>query len=200
MRGGLSYDSNFADSSQVTAERGEAEALAGELSETLAEVEAALGKLWRTAPTALRALRRDHQPGRGSRPCRPPGYCIACASRSTDPARDRARWGRRPAGRPPAAPRGPRGPPATRRPDQSPAGLPWMRGILVAAHLAIHRYRDGSSCSASSSRRSSSTRSPTAGGPGLRRRHGQAGRPADPQPHSPTSTPSGTIISRPSWS
>ena len=27
--GGLTYDSNFADSSQVTAERGEAEALAG---------------------------------------------------------------------------------------------------------------------------------------------------------------------------
>jgi RNA polymerase-binding transcription factor DksA len=41
----LDYDSNFADSSQVTAERGEAEALASSLKETLDEVEAALGKL-----------------------------------------------------------------------------------------------------------------------------------------------------------
>jgi RNA polymerase-binding transcription factor DksA len=43
--GGLHYDSNFADSSQVTAERGEAEALAGSLREQLAEVEAALARL-----------------------------------------------------------------------------------------------------------------------------------------------------------
>ena len=43
--GGLDYDANFADSSQVTAERGEAEALANSLRETLIEVEAALGKL-----------------------------------------------------------------------------------------------------------------------------------------------------------
>ena len=43
--GGLSYDQNFADTSQVTAERGEAEALAGELTTTLGEVEAALGRL-----------------------------------------------------------------------------------------------------------------------------------------------------------
>ncbi len=42
---GLSYDSNFADSSQVTAERGEAERLATELQETLDEVEAALRRL-----------------------------------------------------------------------------------------------------------------------------------------------------------
>ena len=42
---GLEYDSNFADSSQVTAERGEAEALANTLKETLAEVEHALAKL-----------------------------------------------------------------------------------------------------------------------------------------------------------
>jgi len=39
------YDANFADSSQVTAERGEAEALAGRLRETLVDVERALGKL-----------------------------------------------------------------------------------------------------------------------------------------------------------
>src|ERR1700728_5252006 len=43
--GTLNYDSNFADPSQVTAERGEAEALAGELKEALVEVEAALGRV-----------------------------------------------------------------------------------------------------------------------------------------------------------
>jgi RNA polymerase-binding transcription factor len=43
--GGLAYDQNFADSSQVTAERGEVEALANSLKESLAEVEHALGKL-----------------------------------------------------------------------------------------------------------------------------------------------------------
>jgi RNA polymerase-binding transcription factor DksA len=42
--GGLAYDQNFADSSQVTAERGEAEALAKSLRETLTEVENALAK------------------------------------------------------------------------------------------------------------------------------------------------------------
>src|ERR1700733_1929208 len=39
---GLNYASNFADSSQVTAERGEAERLATELREALDEVDAAL--------------------------------------------------------------------------------------------------------------------------------------------------------------
>jgi DnaK suppressor protein len=39
------YDANFADSSQVTAERGEAEALQTTLRETLADVERALAKL-----------------------------------------------------------------------------------------------------------------------------------------------------------
>ena len=43
--GGLKYDSNFADTSQVTAERGEAEALAGQLRDALAEVEAAIERL-----------------------------------------------------------------------------------------------------------------------------------------------------------
>lgn len=42
---GLEYDGNFADSSQVTAERGEAEALAHTLQETLADVERALEKM-----------------------------------------------------------------------------------------------------------------------------------------------------------
>ena len=43
--GGLHYDPNFADTSQVTAERGEADALAGQLQETLDEVALALGRL-----------------------------------------------------------------------------------------------------------------------------------------------------------
>jgi RNA polymerase-binding transcription factor DksA len=43
--GTLNYDSNFADSSQVTAERGEAEALAGELRDALDEVEAAIARV-----------------------------------------------------------------------------------------------------------------------------------------------------------
>ncbi|MHB8329913.1 MAG: TraR/DksA family transcriptional regulator [Acidimicrobiales bacterium] len=42
---GLTYDSNFADSSQVTAERGEVEALAAKLQDTLDEVVEALHKL-----------------------------------------------------------------------------------------------------------------------------------------------------------
>ncbi|HVF32450.1 MAG TPA: TraR/DksA C4-type zinc finger protein [Acidimicrobiales bacterium] len=42
---GLEYDENFADSSQVTAERGEAGALAHTLQETLTDVERALEKL-----------------------------------------------------------------------------------------------------------------------------------------------------------
>lgn len=43
--GGLDYDPNFADSSQVTAERGETEVLVNKLQETLTDVEAALAKL-----------------------------------------------------------------------------------------------------------------------------------------------------------
>jgi RNA polymerase-binding transcription factor DksA len=43
--GGMDYDANFADTSQVTAERGEAEALANTLRDSLEEVERALGKL-----------------------------------------------------------------------------------------------------------------------------------------------------------
>jgi RNA polymerase-binding transcription factor DksA len=42
---GLDYDANFADTSQVTAERGEAEALAGKLKDTLEEVHAAIRRL-----------------------------------------------------------------------------------------------------------------------------------------------------------
>lgn len=44
---GLTFDEGFADSGQVTAERGEVEALAGTLLDALREVEHALGKLGR---------------------------------------------------------------------------------------------------------------------------------------------------------
>jgi RNA polymerase-binding transcription factor DksA len=40
----LDFDENFADSGQVTAERGEVDALAGQLLETLTEIEDALAK------------------------------------------------------------------------------------------------------------------------------------------------------------
>jgi RNA polymerase-binding transcription factor DksA len=43
--GGLDYDPNFADSSQVTAERGEAEVLAVQLRESLLEVGEAIARL-----------------------------------------------------------------------------------------------------------------------------------------------------------
>ena len=41
----LTYDANFADSSQVTAEKGETEALAATLMETLQGVDAALARM-----------------------------------------------------------------------------------------------------------------------------------------------------------
>ena len=41
----MTYDANFADSSQVTAEKGEAEALAATLQETLEAVDAALHRM-----------------------------------------------------------------------------------------------------------------------------------------------------------
>lgn len=41
----LDFDEGFADSGQVTAERGEVDALAGSLSDNLAEIEDALAKL-----------------------------------------------------------------------------------------------------------------------------------------------------------
>lgn len=43
--GSLNYDTGFADSSQVTAERGEAERLAADLHESLDDVEAALARV-----------------------------------------------------------------------------------------------------------------------------------------------------------
>lgn len=79
---GLSYDSNFADSSQVTAERGEAEAVATTLKETLDEVEHALVKLDADDGTygicekcgnPIAAARLEAMPSAR--------YCIDCASK-----------------------------------------------------------------------------------------------------------------------
>jgi RNA polymerase-binding transcription factor DksA len=79
--GGLNYDSNFADSSQVTAERGEAEALAGELREALDEVEAALGRM---TEGTYGNCERCGQPIAPARLEAMPAarLCISCASRA----------------------------------------------------------------------------------------------------------------------
>jgi len=76
----LDFDEGFADSGQVTAERGEVDALAGSLSDNLAEIEAALEKLeaWTygqcedcgelIAPARLEAMPSAR-------------FCITCASK-----------------------------------------------------------------------------------------------------------------------
>jgi RNA polymerase-binding transcription factor DksA len=76
----LDYDSNFADSSQVTAERGEAEALAASLKETLDEVESALDKfesdtygVCESCGQAIAPARLEAKPAAR--------YCIDCASK-----------------------------------------------------------------------------------------------------------------------
>lgn len=78
--GGLSYDPNFADTSQVTAERGEAEALAGKLRDALAEVDAAIDRLEKgtygrceRCGEPIAAARLEAKPAARR--------CIACASR-----------------------------------------------------------------------------------------------------------------------
>lgn len=79
--GSLNYDSNFADTSQVTAERGEAEALAGQLRDALNEVEAAIARL---DNGTYGMCERCHQPIAPARLEAKPAArrCIACASRS----------------------------------------------------------------------------------------------------------------------
>ena len=77
---GLNYDSNFADSSQVTAERGEAEALAASLRETLEEVEHALGKLDEGTFGVCESCNQPINPARlEAKPAA--RYCIDCASK-----------------------------------------------------------------------------------------------------------------------
>ena len=78
--GGLAYDQNFADSSQVTAERGEAEALATSLRETLSEVEYALDKFdngtYGTCENCGQAINPDRLEAKPAA-----RFCINCASK-----------------------------------------------------------------------------------------------------------------------
>lgn len=77
---GLNYDSNFADSSQVTAERGETEALGSKLKETLDEVEHALAKLDDGSFGVCEDCGQQIDPARlEAKPAA--RYCIVCASK-----------------------------------------------------------------------------------------------------------------------
>lgn len=78
--GGLTYDPNFADSSQVTAERGEAEALAAKLQTTLGEVDLALAKIDNGTYGACEGCK---QPISDARLEAQPAarFCIDCASK-----------------------------------------------------------------------------------------------------------------------
>lgn len=79
--GGLSYDANFADNSQVSAERGEVAALAGQLQEALGEVEAALARL--TEGTYGRCEGCGKPIGAARLEAKPAARrCITCASRN----------------------------------------------------------------------------------------------------------------------
>jgi len=78
--GGPTYDPNFADTSQVTAERGEAEALAASLREALGEVERALVKLDAGTYGTCESCRQPINPARlEAKPAA--RLCIDCASR-----------------------------------------------------------------------------------------------------------------------
>ena len=121
---GLTYDSNFADSSQVTAERGEVEALAATLRETLEDVERALGKLTEgnygvceDCGQPIDPLRLEAKPAAR--------YCINCAA-NTDPDNPVSTWGPPPAsGRP-------------RRQTLSPRATIW---IIAGVALAVLLFR-----------------------------------------------------------
>jgi RNA polymerase-binding transcription factor DksA len=78
--GELSFDQNFADSSQVTAERGEVEALAGSLRESLNDVEAAIVKLENGTYGTCEVCRQPISPARlEAKPAA--RLCMDCASR-----------------------------------------------------------------------------------------------------------------------
>jgi DnaK suppressor protein len=78
--GGLDYDQNFADSSQVTAERGEAEALAKSLRETLSEVDNALAKFESGSYGTCENCGQPISPARlEAKPAA--RHCINCASK-----------------------------------------------------------------------------------------------------------------------
>ncbi len=78
--GDLPMDQNFADSSQVTAERGEVEALAGNLRESLIDVEAAIVKLDNGTFGTCESCRQPIAPARlEAKPAA--RLCMACASK-----------------------------------------------------------------------------------------------------------------------
>jgi DnaK suppressor protein len=78
---GLDYDPNFADSSQVTAERGENEALVNKLVEGLREVEHALEKLGTDQYGVCEQCGQEIAPARLE--ARPEArLCIDCAASS----------------------------------------------------------------------------------------------------------------------
>jgi DnaK suppressor protein len=80
---GLDYDPNFADSSQVTAERGENEALVNKLVEGLREVEHALSKFDTDAYGVCENCDRPIAPARLE--ARPEArLCIDCAAAGTN--------------------------------------------------------------------------------------------------------------------
>lgn len=78
--GSLSFDGGFADSGQVTAERGEVEALVGSLLETLREVEHALAKFEEGTYGKCEVCGSDIAPARlEAKPAA--RSCIECASK-----------------------------------------------------------------------------------------------------------------------
>ncbi len=77
---GLTYDPNFADSSQVTAERGEVEALAAKLRDALDDVLEALEKLAKGSYGTCESCGQPIDPVRlEAMPAT--RYCINCASK-----------------------------------------------------------------------------------------------------------------------
>jgi RNA polymerase-binding transcription factor DksA len=76
--GNLTYDTNFADTSQVTAERGEAERLAADLQDALSDVDAALLRL--TAGTYGRCERCGNPISEARLEAMPTAHrCLDCA-------------------------------------------------------------------------------------------------------------------------
>jgi RNA polymerase-binding transcription factor DksA len=80
---GLDYDPNFADSSQVTAERGENEALVNKLVEGLRDVEHALSKFGTDAYGICESCGKTIAPARLE--AKPEArLCIDCAAAATN--------------------------------------------------------------------------------------------------------------------
>lgn len=75
----LTFDEGFADSGQVTAERSEVDALSGNLSETMREVEDALSRIDAGTYGACESCGKEISPARlEAKPAA--RFCINCAS------------------------------------------------------------------------------------------------------------------------